>query len=360
MKGFSKDDYILSFLVQGVSVFVTDIHVDVYKELEVLFLIDNGVFKQYFTKVAYEKALDRGLEFYSDKDVFKKYRSDLIQHIGTFKDFYANEIKGKKELSREATETFFEYTTKLCKDYTLMNFEHTDKAFSEQENNPTLKENLSKASKFKDKVREYMNEVLFETDGYANEVFQILGKQIKINPSVLNNLTQQEILDLFDDKKPNAELVSKRENAFVINYDRSQTLQGWEASEILDEFRENVSEDNVVTGKTASIGTATGKVKIINVDYSDLTILSKEIAKMNEGDILISETTAPELIIACKKAAAIVTDIGGLLSHAAIVSREFGIPCIVGTENATKVFKDGDIVKVDAEKGTVEMIHHSN
>ena len=57
-----------------------------------------------------------------------------------------------------------------------------------------------------------------------------------------------------------------------------------------------------------------------------------------------------------RKAAAIITDEGGITSHAAIVSREYGIPCIVGTENATKVLKDGDRVEVDAIKGLVKII----
>lgn len=72
---------------------------------------------------------------------------------------------------------------------------------------------------------------------------------------------------------------------------------------------------------------------------------------MQQGDVLVAQTTAPELILACRKAGAIVTDIGGMMSHAAIISREFGIPCIVGTKNATKVFKDGDLLEVNAEVG---------
>ena len=57
-----------------------------------------------------------------------------------------------------------------------------------------------------------------------------------------------------------------------------------------------------------------------------------------------------------KKAAAIVTDEGGITSHAAIVSRELGIPCVIGTKFATKVFKDGDLIEVDADKGIVRKI----
>ena len=78
--------------------------------------------------------------------------------------------------------------------------------------------------------------------------------------------------------------------------------------------------------------------------------------KMEQGDILVAETTAPELLVACKKAGAIVTDMGGLMSHAAIVSREFGIPCIVGTQNASRILKDGDMVEVDANTGIVAII----
>jgi pyruvate,water dikinase len=61
-------------------------------------------------------------------------------------------------------------------------------------------------------------------------------------------------------------------------------------------------------------------------------------------------------MVACRKAAAIVTDLGGLVSHAAIVSRELNIPCIVGTKHATKIFKDGDMVEVDTQTGVVRKI----
>ena len=59
---------------------------------------------------------------------------------------------------------------------------------------------------------------------------------------------------------------------------------------------------------------------------------------------------------ALHKASAIVTDMGGITSHAAVVAREFDIPCIVGTKHATKIFKDNDIIEVDVEKGVVRLI----
>ena len=75
--------------------------------------------------------------------------------------------------------------------------------------------------------------------------------------------------------------------------------------------------------------------------------------KIKSGDVLVSEMTSPDFVPAMKKASAIVTDKGGQTSHAAIVSRELGIPCVVGTSNATKKLKDGNVVTVDGSKGYI-------
>ena len=77
---------------------------------------------------------------------------------------------------------------------------------------------------------------------------------------------------------------------------------------------------------------------------------------MRQGDILVTGMTSPDYIVVMKRAAAIVTDAGGMTQHAAVVSRELGVPCIVGTKVATQVFKDGELVEVDTEKGTVKKI----
>jgi len=352
-KIFKKDDYILSFWVRGVSVFVTDIHLEAYKALQPLFIIDDGMFKQYFTKIAYEQALDRGIDFYSDEDAFDNYKIALSSHCEKFKEFFESEIKNQKTLSREKGVKFFEYTIKLCGDYTQMNFESTDKVFLHQDDDPVVKGNLSKVAKFKDTVRTFMNIVLFDSNSYCNQLFAILGRQFDLSPSTFNNLTQQEILALFDGKKPDELSVGKRQEAFVESCESEDAYEGEDAKNIIQEFREELLASNVLRGRVANRGRAIGKVKIISVDYSDLHRLNAEIDRMKKGDILVAETTAPELIVACKKAAAIVTDIGGMMSHAAIISRELGIPCIVGTQFAAKVLHDGDLVEVDADKGVV-------
>lgn len=108
----------------------------------------------------------------------------------------------------------------------------------------------------------------------------------------------------------------------------------------------NVDEGKIILkGIGASPGIATGKVKIIK-DISELN-------KVEEGDILVTKMTTPDMVPAMKKASGIITDDGGLTCHAAIISRELGTPCIVGTKKATEVLKDGEVVTVDGEKGIV-------
>jgi len=101
----------------------------------------------------------------------------------------------------------------------------------------------------------------------------------------------------------------------------------------------------ILKGISASAGIVKGKVKII-LDPS-------ENSKMKKGDILVTEMTNPLFLPAIQRAKAIITDVGGLLCHAAIVSRELGIPCVVGTKRATKILKDNQKIKVDGEKGTI-------
>lgn len=127
----------------------------------------------------------------------------------------------------------------------------------------------------------------------------------------------------------------------------------WEINDYLISFKpkpilkEKAEEIKVLKGTVASRGKAEGFVKIVNN--------KDDINKIKEGDILVTLMTSPYMTISMEKAAAIVTDEGGILCHAAIVSREMGIPCVIGTKIATKVLKDGDLVRVDAEKGIVEI-----
>lgn len=163
------------------------------------------------------------------------------------------------------------------------------------------------------------------------------------------------VLFLSKNKKPDINKIKQRmKNGFLsyIEYRKSWTIQG---KEMHDFIRKNniikiikTKKTKTLKGTCASKGAATGKAKIVKV-LSDLS-------KIKKGNIMVAITTHPDYVPAMEKAAAIITDEGGLTSHAAIVSRELKKPCIVGTKTATKVLKDNDNIEVDAEKGIVTII----
>lgn len=101
----------------------------------------------------------------------------------------------------------------------------------------------------------------------------------------------------------------------------------------------------ILKGLGASSGKAQGEVRIV-YNASDSN-------KFQAGEILVTEMTNPTMVIMMAKAAAIVTDTGGVTCHAAIVSREMGIPCIVATKNATKILKDRQEIVVNGDEGEI-------
>ncbi len=105
------------------------------------------------------------------------------------------------------------------------------------------------------------------------------------------------------------------------------------------------SGEIIVDGLGSSPGTVSGPAKIVT-KLDDL-------AKVGEGDVIVTEMTMPDMVPAMKRAVGIITDEGGMTSHAAIVSRELGVPAIVGTTNATSVLNDGQVVTLDGDRGAV-------
>jgi phosphohistidine swiveling domain-containing protein len=114
-------------------------------------------------------------------------------------------------------------------------------------------------------------------------------------------------------------------------------------------FRSGNKAAKTIKGQVASHGKATGKVRIISIQ-------ELATADLAENEILVCEMTTPDYVPLMKKALAIVTDLGGILSHAAIISRELGKPCLTATGKATKILKTGDLIEVDTTKATVTIL----
>nr|WP_272880021.1 PEP-utilizing enzyme [Sulfoacidibacillus ferrooxidans] len=101
-------------------------------------------------------------------------------------------------------------------------------------------------------------------------------------------------------------------------------------------------------GYAASKGSHTGTVRIVNDQ--------EEFSKISHGDVLVCKSTTPPWTVLFSVAGAIVTDAGGILSHAGTVAREYGIPAVLGTKVATRTLRDGDVVTVNGTEGTVVVL----
>lgn len=168
-------------------------------------------------------------------------------------------------------------------------------------------------------------------------------------------LSHQEVIDL-NDKGILPHNYKERRKGFgvVMENNKMSVVVGKELEKRLVECQEKIDTDIAeFKGMVAykSDKKVRGVAKVIEE--------SKNISKMKKGDILVANETTPDYVIGMKIAGAIITNQGGITSHAAITSREMKIPCIIGTKIATKVLKDGDLVEVDADRGVVKIINRA-
>lgn len=177
-----------------------------------------------------------------------------------------------------------------------------------------------------------------------------LARRIGVSFEDTNYLTTRELVDILLKKaKPDRRTITARKKKYALALKNGKLLiySGQQANKISEKVKSKDLSSSL-TGAVASPGQARGKVKII---YHQ-----GEFKKFNKNDIIVTTMTHPEFLPIMKVAKAIVTDEGGITSHAAIVSRELGIPCIIGTKFATQVLKDGDLVEVDANKGIIRKL----
>ena len=184
--------------------------------------------------------------------------------------------------------------------------------------------------------------------------FAEIAKRMGISTKDISYVRTSEVINFLKNNVTiSSGFIRDRKKGFVMYLnDQSKIvcLQGDIVQEVLTIFHlsNKTKVINEIKGMVASRGKAIGKVAIIHG--------IKDLSKVTNGSILVAITTHPDYMIAMRKAAAIITDEGGITCHAAIVSREYNIPCIVVTQNATKILKDNDTVEVNAIEGWVKKI----
>ncbi|MFC1621835.1 PEP-utilizing enzyme [Patescibacteria group bacterium] len=206
-------------------------------------------------------------------------------------------------------------------------------------------------------LRTYRVNITKKFHYYHLPLLNEISKRIGIKQEDIAFLTYPEILESLKDNKRRKklnQLINKRRVGFVNITWKGKTRVISGVKDIIQAIEQyNIRAEDptirkVVKGNPACRGKVTGTVKVVKK--------LSELEKVTKGDILVARMTTPDYMIAINRAAAIVTDEGGITCHAAIVSREYNLPCIVGTRNATHILGDGDLVEVDADEGIVRVV----
>ena len=164
-----------------------------------------------------------------------------------------------------------------------------------------------------------------------------------------------ELAKLFNGQKIKKNIIEQRKRgyALVCLKDKKILLTEGRFKILYKDIVLTKPKMNHLIGRVAMTGKAKGKVRVILHNKRNII---KEVMDFRKGEILVTEMTRPDTILACKKAVAIITDEGGITSHAAIISRELKIPCVIATKIATQILKTGDMVEVDADNGFIKIL----
>jgi len=190
---------------------------------------------------------------------------------------------------------------------------------------------------------------------YLDLLLKEIGKRVGLSLKEIRYLLDHEIKEVLLKRKINKKEIKARMRYSVTiqtyknHQSKYRVLTGEKARKKEEElfgFKKKKRIDDF-QGVCASLGVVIGQVKKL--------IYVSDIKKVRKGDIVVASMTTPEFVPALKKAGGIVTDEGGVTCHAAIISRELGIPCVVGTKIATKVLKDKDLIEIRAHHGVVKI-----
>lgn len=321
-----------------------------------LFLYKNAISHCYFVNQSSLIENEKGYIFFNKKGNFSKYiirGQAMIQKMEKAKsDFFKVDLK---KLSDKGLMDMHDRLLNVLFDFSAL--------YAETEAERTKKFEGIKNKKIQDSLQK-IGGVRFELRKAVESFFPILlyymlkeiVRRYGIKPLDWFFYNHLEVRDVFKGKKITSEVITERKKGYaLLNIDHENELYVGSDFKLVWHLIKKLSQDHErgLKGLIVQRGKVNGRVELL---VHNIHNLSSRVRKFKAGNILVTEMTTPNTIMACKKAAAIITDEGGLLCHAAIISRELKIPCIVGTKYATQILKNGDEVEVDAELGTVRII----
>lgn len=265
-------------------------------------------------------------------------------------DYFLQKVQAKIKANVNPTKAL-----KEMRDHLALAKKEKERSLKELKNKTEIRkisDALSDCIEWQDQRKKYIFQYLHYFDLFINE----FARRAKVSPRLYDFAWPEEV-SASPSKKLAMLLKERATRPYVIRFINNghKDIYGPEAKKIWQEFWE-AKEEGKQEYLQGTVVYAGDKEKVVGRVY----VIKKamDIKNFPEGKILVASMTAPEYILAIRKAKAIITDEGGLTCHAAIVSRELKKPCIVGTKIATRRLKNNDLVEVDVSKGIVRKLNY--
>jgi len=352
-------NYQRAFFFKNLGYLLSDLVNDHYKKRDFLSIYSEGMLGTYISNAAVEKTLKNGQEIFSSEENFKAFESGfrgIIKECGSY-------IVKTKKLKHATLGDFFDLWAIVRKCYYY--FEKTEFFFTdacyEGEMSETLKNNLLVlGGDLKEKSRPQLVEILTTM---LYHLAGLVAKQHGLDVEDVKAYSFDDIVRLFEsDTKVDRVMILERQKSYVLYCVDNHVIpiQGKYKAQVIENFKEtDYSGKSEFKGTIANKGKVTGKARVILAELDipyDAFVKKLHAMPMDQGDILVTETTSPDFVPLMKKAGGIIANQGGLNSHAAIMSRELGVPCLVATYHATDILKTGDLIELDANNGIVKIL----
>jgi len=349
----NEQDYYFLYQTSGFSVLLTDVCVNTYGDFDTVACVEDGLLKYYISNHDYKvknKALVSKIynNFEKTIDILNRNVVDINALAGSF----------GTQISLTDFDKFYDLLGQISNDYSKLDHVYSDHLYtSDLESKDSL---IKLVQDNKNVIREKINPVFIDNDSLLNDIVKKAAEQFGLEREVVLALTVREIRNLLKGELESG-LIRTNSKNFFIEKTGFKTDYYFDAEAIQKklEFEKSTSVEKItnLTGQTIlKLGKLKGEVYKAEMNYEDFSASIKKINEAPGDKIVVVESTLPEMIPLLIRSKAIITDMGGLLSHAAISARELGIPCVVGVKQATKILKTGDVVEIDTDSGMVRVV----
>lgn len=318
------------------------IYINSYADLDCYAIKEKESVIILFEDLEQKKCQEIALELFKNNEKFNTYYLDFKVFLDEARE-KANKLINNNQ-AIELIDLFLEFL-KLYR-YTESFYTELSYKTLESSKDNNLKINLKLLEEIKTKARKFLNLFFNGQQSYLSKIANKSENKEKFLYSSIEEIREK--------KQISQEEINIRKKNHILDSSHKIHMEDSLKYNEIKKWKDSLSNcSNFLKGTAASKGEVTGKAYVLSANFTNFDELDEIIEMMPKDIVLVSETTAPDIVRACYKAKAIVTNQGGLGSHAAIISRELQIPCVVGTKIATSVINTGDLITVNGNKGVV-------